>query len=248
VGAFKTVKRRILPENDSDFELSNELDRVVFVAVIHTDIESVDCARDAVRTIQPDVVAVELDHQRYQQLINPEKTMENWVNPSSGDAAQDLIQQMAVLEKNLGEMTGSNVGEEMLAAIEEGRKIGAKIALVDRPMHATMEAIAKVPLEEIYRLMGAVPDAKKDLQEGDGTDILAMLKEEGAIENLLRDFNSEYPNLAGALIHQRDLYVANALRSILNDVPGKIVAVLGAGHIEGVRKALAALLEPEAAS
>ncbi|MFX0055411.1 MAG: TraB/GumN family protein [Promethearchaeota archaeon] len=228
--------------------MSNEVDRVVFVAVIHTDIESVERARETVKDVQPDVVAVELDHQRYQQLMDPDKTMANWEPASSGDAAQDLIQHMATLEKSLGEMTGSNVGEEMLAAIEEGRKIGAKIALVDRPIHVTMQAIARVPLDEIYRLMGVVPDAQKDLQEGDATDILGMLKEEGAIENLMKDFNSEYPNLADALIHQRDFYVANALRSIMKDVEGKIVAVLGAGHIEGVRKALLDLLETEAAS
>jgi pheromone shutdown protein TraB len=221
---------------------------VVFVAVIHTDTESVERAREAVRDIQPDVVAVELDHQRYQQLMDPEKTMVNWEAPPSGDAAQDLIQHMATLEKSLGELTGSNVGEEMLAAIEEGRRIGAKIALVDRPIHVTMQAIARVPLDEIYRLMGGVPDAQKDLEEGDATDILGMLKEEGVIENLMKDFNSEYPNLADALIHQRDHYVAIALRSIMKDVEGRIVAVLGAGHIEGVREALLGLLETEAAS
>jgi len=228
--------------------LSDEIDRVVFVAVIHTDTESVKRAKEAVKEVQPDVVAVELDRQRYQQLIDPDKTMENWEPASTGDVAQDLIQHMAILEKSLGEMTGSNVGEEMLAAIEEGRKIGAKIALVDRPIHVTMQAITRVPLDEIYRLMGVVPDAKRDIQEGDATDVLSMLKEEGAIENLMRDFYSEYPGLADALIHQRDLYVANALRSIMKDVPGKIVAVLGAGHIEGVRKELVDLLDSEAAS
>ncbi|MFW9967669.1 MAG: TraB/GumN family protein [Candidatus Thorarchaeota archaeon] len=228
--------------------MNNEIDRVVFVSVIHTDTESVERAKKAVKEVQPDVVAVELDHQRYQQLINPDKTMENREPVSTGDAAQDLIQHMAILEKSLGELTGSNVGEEMLAAIQEGRKIGAKIALVDRPIQLTMQAITRVPLDEIYRLMGVVPDAQRDIQDGDARDILGLLKEEGAVENLMKDFNSEYPGLADALIHQRDLYVANALRSIMKDVPGKILAVLGAGHIEGVRKTLVDLLESEAAS
>jgi pheromone shutdown protein TraB len=130
--------------------LSDEIHRVVFVAVIHTDTESVERAKETVKEVQPDVVAVELDRQRYQQLLDPDKTMKNWEPASTGDAAQDLIQHMAILEKSLGEMTGSNVGEEMLAAIEEGRKIGAKIALVDRPIHVTMQAITRVPLDEIY--------------------------------------------------------------------------------------------------
>ena len=228
--------------------MSSDLDRVVFVAVIHTDVESVDRARETVSAIRPDVVAVELDHQRYEQLMNPEESMENWIPPSTGDAAQDLIQHMANLERSLGEITGSSGGEEMLAAIEEGRKIGAKIALVDRPIEATMQAIMKVPLDEIYRLMGSVPEAAKDIQDSDGSEILDVLKEEGAVKDLMQDFNNEFPGLADALIHQRDIYVANALKTILNDVSGKIVAVLGAGHIEGVQKALKSLLENEAAS
>lgn len=232
----------------SDKDLSSDMDRVIFVAVIHTDVESVGRARETVSTTNPEVVAVELDHQRYEQLMNPDESLENWIPPSTGDAAQELIQHMANLERSLGEITGSSVGEEMLAAIEEGRRIGAKIALVDRPIQATMQALMKVPLDEIYRLMGSVPEATMDIQDGDGTEILEILKKEGAVNDLMHDFNTEFPGLADALIHQRDLYVANALKTILNDVPGKIVAVLGAGHIEGVRRALKNLLENEAAS
>ncbi|MHA2081127.1 MAG: hypothetical protein ACW99H_08290 [Candidatus Thorarchaeota archaeon] len=44
-------------------------------------------------------------------------------------------------------------------------------------------------------------------------------------------------------MEQRDQYVAKALHYILNDVEGKIVAVLGAGHIQGVKAALEKLLQ-----
>jgi pheromone shutdown protein TraB len=223
--------------------LADDIDRVVFVPVIHTDQESVERAREAVRAVKPDVVAVELDHERYQQLMNPEEDMQNWIPPPTGNAVQNLMQHMASLEKNLGQMTGSEVGAEMLAAIEEGEEVGAKIALVDRPIQVTMQAIMKVPLDEIYRLMNLVPDATKEIEKGTGTDLLGMLKQEGAIEDLMTEFESEFPGLADALIHQRDAYVANALHTILNDVKGKIVAVLGAGHIDGVKSALDALSE-----
>jgi pheromone shutdown protein TraB len=222
--------------------VGSEIDRIIFVAVIHTDLESVEYARKVVRETKPDVVAVELDRDRYQQLMSPSDSDETLPLRMTGDSAQDLMQQLAVLEKSLGEMTGSNVGDEMLAAIEEGRAVGAKIALVDRPMQATVQAMMRVPLNELYGLTNILPDAAKDIEGGGAKDILEMLKEEGAIEDIMKQFQEEFPGLTKVLIQERDEYVAKALHFILNDTKGKIVAVLGAGHIQGVRAALERLL------
>ena len=221
--------------------VAGDIERVVFVSVIHTDLESVEEARRVVRNTKPDVVAVELDHDRYQQLINPPEDKES--TPYSGDAAQDLMQQLAMLEKSLGDITGSDVGDEMLTAIEEGRAVEAKIALVDRPMSATIQAMMKVPTDELYRLTGMIPDATKDIEEGGASDLFDMLKEDGAVDDLIKQFKTEFPKLAEVLIEQRDQYVAKALQFILNDVEGKIVVVLGAGHIQGVKSALNQLLQ-----
>ncbi len=214
-----------------------EFERIIFVSVIHTDIESVKEARRIVREMKPEVVAVELDHERYHQLMNPPSETETSTT-STGDMAHDLMQQLALLEKSLGDITGSDVGDEMLAAIEEGRAIGAKIALVDRPMIATVQAMMKVSIDEIYKLTSMLPDATKDIENGGAGDLLAMLKEDGAVEDLMEQFQTEFPGLASVLIEQRDQYVAKALHFILNDSKGSIVAVLGAGHIQGVRAAL----------
>jgi pheromone shutdown protein TraB len=219
------------------------MDRVVFVPVIHTDLESVEHVRQVVRDIRPEVVAVELDHERYKLLTSPQSDAENPVLQTTGDSAQDLMQQLAILEKSLGEMTGSNIGDEMLAAIEEGRAIDAKIALVDRPMQATVQAMMKVPLNELYGMFNSLPDAAQDIENGGATDILETLKKDGAISEIMNQFQAEFPGLTKALINERDEYVAKALHFILNDTKGKIVAVLGAGHIEGVRIALKKLLE-----
>jgi pheromone shutdown protein TraB len=225
--------------------MAYDIERVIFVAVIHTDQDSVRHAREVVRDIKPDVVAVELDHERYQQLMNQDED-EIQAPSSSGDAAQDLVNQLALLEQALGEMTGSGVGEEMMAAIEEGRTIDAKIALVDRPMKDTIQRMMQIPLDELYKLSAMLPEAAEDLEEGGPGDLFAMLKEDGAIEDIMEQFREEFPNLTRVLIEERDQYVAKALHFILGDVRGKIVAVLGAGHIQGVRAALERLLKEQA--
>ncbi|MGY5870706.1 MAG: TraB domain-containing protein [Candidatus Thorarchaeota archaeon] len=222
--------------------VDNLIDRVVFVAVIHTDLESVEDARRVVRKVKPIVVAVELDHERYEHLTKPDAHDEIAPLPLTGDTAQDLMHQLAAMEQTLGGITGSNVGDEMMAAIEEGKEIGAKIALVDRPMKATIQAMMTVPLTELYGLINMLPDATKDIEKGGATDLLDMLKQDGAVDDIVEEFRSEFPGLTRVLIEERDQYVAKALHFILNDVEGKIVAVLGAGHIQGVKTALQDLL------
>lgn len=219
--------------------VEDQLDRVVFVAVIHTDVDSVEKARRVVRELKPTVVAVELDHDRYEHLKNPDAENELTTMPLTGDTAQDLMQQLAAMEQALGGITGSNVGDEMMAAIEEGHAINAKIALVDRPMKTTIQAMMTVPLNELYGLIEMLPDATKDIEGGGAIDLMEMLKQDGAVDDIVEQFRTEFPGLTKVLIEERDLYVAKALHFILNDVEGKIVAVLGAGHIQGVKAALA---------
>ena len=200
--------------------------------------------RKVVKEVRPDVVAVELDRERYAQLTNPDASDSATQAPHfTGEMTQDFMQHLATLEKTLGDMTGSNVGDEMLAAIKEGKAIGAKIALVDRPIQETMQALMKVPLNELYGLINMLPDATKDIEGEGAKGIMDMLKEDGAIENIMNQFRTEFPGLTDVLIRQRDRYVAKAIHFILNDVQGKVVAVLGAGHVAGVTEILKQMIE-----
>ncbi len=221
-----------------------DIERIIFVPVIHTDTESIERVREIVRNERPEVVAVELDRERYEQVRDGGRVdLTEFV--SSGDPIENLMQQIASLELALGNQMGSGVGAEMLAAIEEGRRIGAKIALVDRPIRETMRALMKVPLDEIYRLMNLIPETAQEVASGEAKEYVDSLKTEEGVAEMMAQFRSEFPAITDALIDQRDEYVARALESILGDVKGKIVAVLGAGHIEGVRDHLLARLRSE---
>jgi len=109
-------------------------------------------------------------------------------------------------------------------------------------MKTTIEAMMNVPLNELYGLIDMLPSTTKDIQEGGALDFLDMLKQDGAVEDIVEQFRAEFPGLTRVLIEERDLYVAKALHFILNDIEGNIVAVLGAGHIPGVKAALEDLL------
>ncbi|MFO7835994.1 MAG: TraB domain-containing protein [Candidatus Thorarchaeota archaeon] len=227
--------------------MTTELDRIHFVAVIHVDQDSVDDARQIVKQVEPDVVAVELDKHRYNQLMQDDDAVQE-PPTNQMNAAEGFLNQIALLERSLGQLTGSGAGEEMKAAIEEGRKIDAKIALVDRPLGEIMNSLSKVPLDEIYRFASMVPDLDNlQLKQGD-FDLLSFLKEESTIPEMMEQFRTEFPELTEVLIDERDEYVAEALEFILRDVDGQVVVILGAGHIKGVKEKLAKILETNAAA
>ncbi len=219
--------------SDEATRVVHDIDRIILVPVIHTDSESVSRVREIIKLERPEVVAVELDHQRYQDLVGGSREGDN--GTPTGDGVLDLVRQLASLELSIGDATGSDVGAEMLAAIEEGRAIGARIALVDRPLSATMNALSRIPLDEIYGFLDIAAGTATSLQVEEAREMVASLKDKQTLADVMAEFRREFPSLCGVLIDDRDRYVATALLHILDDVSGRIVAVLGAGHVDGVR-------------
>ncbi len=215
-----------------------DFDRVIFVGVIHTDKDSVERVRSTIVQFRPDVVAVELDRARYQQLQSLMTSEKQGDIPPAGNAVEVLMQQIASLESVLGDITGSIAGEEMMTAIEEGRKVSAKIALVDRPIHLTIQALQQVPLDEIYKMMQFMSDTSGDIKDSGILKLMEQLRVDSTVHEVIEEFRREFPHITRVLIDERDEYVAKALETILDDVKGKIVVVLGNGHIRGVKAAL----------
>jgi pheromone shutdown-related protein TraB len=64
---------------------------------------------------------------------------------------------------------------------------------------------------------------------------IERMKSSDALEELMRDFTKELPSVRESLIDERDKYLAKKI----HDAPGeKVVAIVGAGHIPGIRKYL----------
>ena len=61
------------------------------------------------------------------------------------------------------------------------------------------------------------------------------LTQKDVMNELLSELSDHLPSLSKAIIHERDLYIAN---KILQANGNKIVAVVGAGHVEGIKKYL----------
>jgi pheromone shutdown-related protein TraB len=73
--------------------------------------------------------------------------------------------------------------------------------------------------------------AEEELEEG----ILQKLKDNDVMTEMLNELSSEIPSVKQVLIDERDSYITE---KILEAEGKKIVAVVGAGHVEGIKKRL----------
>ncbi len=120
----------------------------------------------------------------------------------------------------------------MIKAIETGEAIGAKIYLADRDIRITLGRVWRVMgFWEKVKLLFQLVLSVWEIDEISENDIEKM-KEQDVLESLLSDVGKSMPVMKKILIDERDRYIAHKIRS----APGeKIIAVVGAGHIPGVK-------------
>jgi pheromone shutdown-related protein TraB len=206
---------------------------IIVVGTAHISQESIAEVRRTIETERPDVVAVELDPGRYQALTHPEQQAASIKDIlSSGKLYQFLVHWLlAYVQNKLGAEVGVKPGSEMLSAIDAARSVGASVALVDRDINVTIARFwAKMRLIEKLKMLIALlgittGDEEIDIEEITNDDVISQLVTE------LRQFS---PSAAQVLVDERDAFLAGNLLKL----HGKIVAVVGAGHKEGIKHSL----------
>ena len=147
---------------------------------------------------------------------------------------------LAYVQARLGERFGIEPGADMKAAIAAAEARGIDVALVDRDIQTTIQRFwARLTFLEKLRLVWELLLAMVGL--GGGEDDVAMedLTDTDVVSAMLEEFRRLSPGGAEALIDERDAYIAHqlvALRAAGHDV----VAIVGAGHVEGIERYLAA--------
>lgn len=207
---------------------------ITVVGTAHISQESAAEVRRTIEVERPDVVAVELDPGRYEALTHPEQQGASIKDIlSSGKLKQFLFHWLlAYVQNKLGSELGVKPGSEMLSAIDAARSVGASVALVDRDINVTiarfwtkMRLIEK--LKMLIALLGiSTSDEEIDLEKITDDDVISQLMTE------LRQFS---PGAAQVLVDERDAYLAGNLL----ELRGKVVAVVGAGHTQGIKHYLA---------
>jgi len=223
---------------------------VLLVGTAHVSKDSVEQVRDLIAENRPEIVAVELCEPRYKVLLDRRKWEQTPLTKLiKGDQPYFFLGQsfMAMMQRSLGDELGVEPGAEMLAAIRAAKDVGAEIALVDRKIAVTLKrAWNKMSLREKFRIFRELLYGFFGVSEMSEEIDIEMLKRQDIITEMMEELGKMAPKAKEVLVDERDAYIAGKLKNLAAENPGKsILAVVGAGHLNGLVENLKREEEPD---
>ncbi len=211
-------------------------ERIILIGTSHISEESVNLVKYMIMEEDPDCVGVELCEQRFNALKNKNK----WENMSVPDVIREgktyLLLMNIILsnyQSRLGAEFGITPGSEMLKAVELAEEFDKEILLMDRDIQVTMKRSwnAMSLKEKLTFILYIFSGFFEEVDE----NIIEDLKDKDLLNEALKEISEEVPGIKKALIDERNEYIAMNILERYNEGK-KIVAVVGAGHLTGLKK------------
>ncbi len=189
---------------------------IKIIGTSHVSRRSIKEVKETIERLRPACIGVELCPARFHALSSKQKP-----NLRYGL----LVWVFSWLQRKLGERVGVLPGSEMLAAIEAGRKVGAKIFFIDKNIEEIVYSLKKIPVREKIKIFGSLlflPFARAKIT---------------SVEQVLREMREQFPVLYRVLVAERNLFMAEQAKRLEKEF-GSVVIVVGLGHKKGIEKLL----------
>lgn len=209
---------------------------LTIIGTSHIAKESLTTIQKAFDTNQPDIVAVELDHQRLHALLSGGSQRLTIKDISRVGLKGYLFAQLgAWAEHKLGESVGMKPGADMLSAVRLATHHRKSVALIDQPIEVTLKEFSRhLSWKEKGRLLWDILKAVFGPTQQLPFDLRTIPKPH-VVKKLTLQVAKRYPHIYKVLVTDRNAYMAERLAHIIDLEPQKIIlAVLGAGHSHDV--------------
>ncbi|CAK0800848.1 unnamed protein product [Prorocentrum cordatum] len=254
-----SVKRHagLNPETVSYLRDSAAEREVYLIGTSHVSRRSADDVRDAIHAVQPDRVLVELCRKRAKRLRSAGSD-----NPGAG-LGKKILRDLQGLLLRSGARPGLGVevlmklgfaglyavlrqyglvpGVDFRAALEEADRRGLPVCYGDRDIDQTLGRLREALSEVSWSLLASPPPPPPELERVLGEDSLEGLS--SFVERLknrrqiaaFRDYLCDVmPGVMAVMVRQRDVSMAEEL--LVECPPGRIVAVVGMAHMDGIEQ------------
>jgi len=221
-------------ENITRLQIKNKI--FIVVGTAHVSQESVRLVEDVITTEKPDTVCVELCEARLQS----KRDSDHWrkmdiINVIKEKKAVLLLSNLLLssFQQKIAAKMDITPGQEMLSAVEKAESMQALLCPVDRNIRVTLlRTWRSLGIWQKGKLFFHLIFSMGGLDEIDQESIEKMKKED-MLQSLLSELGESFPDLHRILIDERDLYLCSKIKTAPGD---KIVAVVGAGHVPGIKK------------
>ncbi|EJW88647.1 hypothetical protein WUBG_00441 [Wuchereria bancrofti] len=247
-------------DDENEFRKSLADAKVYLIGTAHF---SPDSQQDVLKTIantQPDMVMVELCPSRISILSMDEDTLLEEAKNLNFDKVINTIKQSGAVQgilhvlllsmsAHMTKTLGMAPGGEFRAAHKGAMNVKmCKLILGDRPIHVTVQrALSSLNFFQKLRLFYHIVLSHKTTITQEEVE---RCKKSDMLEELLKQMAGEFPLLSKIFVEERDLYMTNALHTLLKKStfdkrvawsktdaawqPISVVAVVGMGHVPGI--------------
>ncbi len=208
---------------------------IVLVGTAHVSQQSVELVKTIIEEEAPDTVCVELCAGRFQTLRQKDSWQQMDIIKVIKEKKAFLLLSNLILtafQKRIAAKLDIRPGQEMIQAIDSAEEAGAQVHLADRDVRVTLSRTwGQMGWWTRIKLIFQLLLSFGDVDEIDAEEV-ERLKQQDMLASILEEVGKAMPSVRKTLIDERDQYLTAKIRS----APGKkIVAVVGAGHVPGIR-------------
>lgn len=211
---------------------------ILLVGTAHISQQSTDLVKKIIEQECPDAVCIELDDKRYAALSKRTQ----WENLDLKQVVRskqlatlmvNLI--LAAYQKKLGGQLGVMPGAELLTAAQTAEQLGIPMALCDRDVRVTLRrAWRATSLVKKGYLLATLLTSLFDTTKLD-EERLTEMRRKDVLSELINELGAALPHTKAVLIDERDVYMAEKIKQTAGR---RLVAVVGAGHMEGIKRVI----------
>jgi pheromone shutdown-related protein TraB len=221
--------------------------RVTLLGTAHVSRISAEKVTSLLESGEFDAVAVELCPSRFNALINPDDLAKMDLFKVVRERRVLMVMASLALgayQQRLAEQFGIEPGAEQREAIRIAQASHRPLLLIDREISVTLRRVAGnlawwKRFSLFAGLIGAVI-SKEEVSEAE----IEHLKEGDILETTFSEFAEDRQDLYLPLIDERDRYMAaRLLQEIEQEGHKNLLAVVGAGHLNGIARYLEAPAE-----
>lgn len=230
--------------------------RLILLGTSHVAEQSVQEIISTIDKFQPEIVAVELDKNRLQALLDNQKATRLPLKAifQIGLWGYLLATVGQYVQQKIGKNIGVIPGSDMLTAVKYAKLKSKKIALIDQNIQLTLKKVSKLfsfkdkinLFVDLFQGVFFKKRAEKKMKKIVGNLDLTKVPDKELVIKMIKLLEKRYPGLYKALVEERNHVMSANVKGLMNKFPNKkILVVVGAGHIKGMEKILKKELKEE---
>ncbi|MDR2786696.1 MAG: TraB/GumN family protein, partial [Treponema sp.] len=238
--------------NDTRIDFTLNGKEIILIGTAHVSRESINEVDRVIREENPGMVCVELDAERFASINRKENWEKLDIIKVFKEGKGFLLMAnltLASFQRRMGLELGVKPGEEMKTAVDTAVELGIPYSLCDREVQLTLRrAWARCGFWSKCKLLATLVSSAFSTEKLSETEI-ENLKNRSELDGMMSELADYLPKVKETLIDERDRYLAAriwAAAASVREGARKIVAVVGAGHIQGIRANMEKIASGEA--